>query len=66
MVMESHIPQVDSRFVPEAERLAEAPEADTAQGAVDVREHRNPDWGRVKEVLHAWVGAAGDRSFHDL
>jgi hypothetical protein len=27
-----------------------------------VREHRNPDWGRVEEALHAWEGAAGDRS----
>ena len=62
MVMEGHVPQVDRRFAPEAERLAEALEADTAQAAVDVREHRNPDWGRVKEVLHAWEGAAGDRS----
>ncbi|WP_326771473.1 hypothetical protein [Streptomyces sp. NBC_01445] len=38
-------------------------EADTAQAAVDVCEHRNPDWGRVEEALHAWEGAAdGDRS----
>ncbi|MGC0342558.1 FUSC family protein [Streptomyces sp. SLBN-8D4] len=62
MVMESHVPRVDSRFAPEAERLAEALEADTARAAVDVREHRNPDWGRVEEALHAWAGAAGDRS----
>ncbi|MFB7310637.1 FUSC family protein [Streptomyces sp. NPDC056192] len=63
MLMESHVPRADSRFVPEAERLAEALEADTAQAAVDVREHRNPDWGRVEEALHAWEGAAaGDRS----
>lgn len=47
---------------PEAERFAEALEADTARAAVDVREHRNPDWGRVEEALHAWEGAAGDRS----
>ncbi|WP_329253526.1 FUSC family protein [Streptomyces canus] len=62
MVMESHVPRADSRFGPEAERLAEAVEADTAQAAVDVREHRNPDWGRVEDALHAWEGAAGDRS----
>ncbi|MFJ2396373.1 FUSC family protein [Streptomyces sp. NPDC087843] len=63
MLMESHVPQADSRSGPEAERFAEALEADTAQAAVDVREHRNPDWGRVEEVLHAWEGAAdGDRS----
>ncbi|MFI5634408.1 FUSC family protein [Streptomyces sp. NPDC051664] len=63
MLMESHVPRDDSRFVPEAERLAEALEADTAQAAVDVREHRNPDWGRVEDALHAWEGAAaGDRS----
>ncbi|RPK43022.1 hypothetical protein EES37_17710 [Streptomyces sp. ADI91-18] len=48
----------DSRPVPEAERLAEALEADTAQAAVDVREHRNPQWARVEEALHAWKGAA--------
>ncbi|MET7735830.1 FUSC family protein [Streptomyces sp. NPDC005402] len=63
MLMESHVPQSDSRSTPEAERLAEALEADTAQGAVDVREHRNPDWGRVEEALDAWDGAAaGERN----
>ncbi|MFE6958395.1 FUSC family protein [Streptomyces sp. NPDC057696] len=63
MLMESDVPRADSRFVPEAERFADALEADTAQAAVDVREHRNPDWGRVEEALHAWEGAAdGDRS----
>ncbi|MEX1655284.1 FUSC family protein [Streptomyces pseudovenezuelae] len=63
MLMESHVPQADSRSTSEAERLAEAMEADTAQAAVDVREHRNPDWGRLEEALHAWDGtAAGDRS----
>ncbi|MCL6732320.1 FUSC family protein [Streptomyces neyagawaensis] len=63
MLMESHVPRVDSRSAPEAERLAEALEADTAQAADDVREHRNPDWGRrVEEALHAWEGAAGDPS----
>lgn len=62
MVMESHVPRGDSRFGPEAERLAEALEADTAQAAVDVREHRDPHWGRVEEALHAWEGAAGDQS----
>ncbi|MFE0477283.1 FUSC family protein [Streptomyces sp. NPDC058947] len=62
MLMESHVPRAESRLVPEAERLAEALEADTAQAAVDVREHRNPDWGRVEEALHAWEGATGDRS----
>ncbi|MEU9384171.1 FUSC family protein, partial [Streptomyces sp. NPDC048279] len=63
MLMESHVPRADGRFVSEAERFAEALEADTAQAAVDVREHRNPDWGRVEEALHAWEDAtAGDRS----
>ncbi|MFE5046257.1 FUSC family protein [Streptomyces sp. NPDC056637] len=63
MLMESDVAGADSRFVPEAERFADALEADTAQAAVDVREHRNPDWGRVEEALHAWEGAAdGDRS----
>ncbi|MGW6403052.1 FUSC family protein [Streptomyces sp. NPDC055134] len=63
MLMESDVPRADSRFVPEAERFAEALEADTAQAAVDVREHRNPDWARVEEALHAWEdAAAGDRS----
>ncbi|WP_306189046.1 FUSC family protein [Streptomyces sp. MK5] len=62
MLMESHVPRAESRFIPEAERFAEALEADTEQAAVDVREHRNPDWGRVEEALHAWEGAAGDRS----
>jgi uncharacterized membrane protein YccC len=46
MLMESHVPRAGSRFAPEAERFAEALEADTARAAVDVREHRNPDWGR--------------------
>ncbi|MFD6925771.1 FUSC family protein [Streptomyces sp. NPDC059944] len=63
MLMESHVPRADSRFVPEAERFAEALETDTAKAAVDVREHRNPDWGRVEEVLHTWEdAAAGSRS----
>ncbi|GAA2926541.1 FUSC family protein [Streptomyces mexicanus] len=62
MLTESHVPQTDSRFVPEAERLADALEADTAQAAADVREHRNPEWGRVQEALHAWEGTAGNRS----
>ncbi|MFI8306645.1 hypothetical protein ACIF80_25035 [Streptomyces sp. NPDC085927] len=53
MLMESHVPRADSRFVPEAERFAEVLEANTAKAAVDVREHRNPDWGRVEEALHA-------------
>ncbi|MFF8474265.1 FUSC family protein [Streptomyces sp. NPDC015414] len=63
MLMESHVPGADSRFVSEAERLAEALETDTSQAAVAVREHRNPDWGRVEEALHAWEDvAAGDGS----
>lgn len=62
MLMESHVPREDGRVVPEAERFAEALESDTAQAAVDLREHRNPDWGRVEEALHAWEGGVGDRS----
>ncbi|MET9392864.1 FUSC family protein [Streptomyces sp. NPDC006624] len=63
MLLESHVPRAGSRFAPDAERLAEALEADTAQAAEDVREHRNPDWGRrVEEALDAWEGTAGDRS----
>ncbi|MET8076352.1 FUSC family protein [Streptomyces sp. NPDC005303] len=62
MLMESHVPQADSRFVPEAERFAEALETATEKAAVDVREHRNPDWERVEEALHAWEDAAGNRS----
>lgn len=56
MLMESHVSPADSRFVPEAERFAEAQEADT-------RQHGNPDWGRLEGALHAWEdAAAGDRS----
>ncbi|MFC9233513.1 hypothetical protein ACFTZI_31885 [Streptomyces decoyicus] len=63
MLMESHVLRADSSFVPEPEQLAGALEADTAQAAVDVRQHRNPDRGRVEGVLHAWEDAAsGDRS----
>ncbi|MFI9566693.1 FUSC family protein [Streptomyces rishiriensis] len=62
MLMESHAPSAESRFLPEAERFAHALEADSAQAAVDLREHRNPDWGRVEEALHTWETAAGDRS----
>ncbi|MGW0148844.1 FUSC family protein [Streptomyces sp. NPDC003333] len=58
MLMESHVPRADSPFAAEAERLAEALEADTEQAAEDVREHRNPDWGRVEEALRAWQGSA--------
>ncbi|MFJ5074349.1 FUSC family protein [Streptomyces sp. NPDC088553] len=63
MLMESHVPRAGNRPVPEAKRFAEALEADTAQAAVDVREHRNPEWERVEEALHAWEGPApGDGS----
>ncbi|MFD8234767.1 FUSC family protein [Streptomyces sp. NPDC059696] len=62
MLMESHVPRADSRVVPEAERFADALEADTAQAADDVRGHRNPDWGRVAQALHTWEGDAGNRS----
>jgi uncharacterized membrane protein YccC len=58
MLMESSVPRADSRFVPEAERFAEALEADTEQAAADLRVHRNPDWGRVEEALRAWEGSA--------
>ncbi|MFJ9761670.1 FUSC family protein [Streptomyces sp. NPDC101149] len=60
MLLESHVPRADGHFVPTAERFAEALEADTTQAAVDVREHRNPDWGRVEEALHAWEGTAAE------
>ncbi|MER6270238.1 FUSC family protein [Streptomyces sp900105755] len=59
MLMEGHVPRAESRSVPEAERFAEALETDTAKAAAAVREHRNPDWGRVEEALHAWKEAAG-------
>lgn len=62
MLMESQPPPADSRSGPESKRFAEALEADTAQAAANVREHRNPEWRRVKEVLHAWDGAAEDPS----
>ncbi|MDR6981095.1 putative membrane protein YccC [Streptomyces sp. 3330] len=62
MLMESHVPRADGRPVPEAERFAEALEADTEQAAVDVREHRNPDWGHLDKAFRAWEGAAGDPS----
>ncbi|MFE1378071.1 FUSC family protein [Streptomyces sp. NPDC058740] len=62
-LMESLVPRADSRSAPEAERFAGALEADTAQAAVDVREHRNPEWERMEEALHAWRGSpAGDGS----
>lgn len=57
-LMENHIPQADNPFALEAEGLAEALETDTAQAATDMREHRNPDWGRVEKVLKAWKGAS--------
>ncbi|MFF5784744.1 FUSC family protein [Streptomyces sp. NPDC012693] len=62
MLMVSAVPRAGGPFAPEAEQLAEALEADVAQAAVDVREHRNPDWGRVEEALHAWPDAAVDRN----
>ncbi|MFJ4851489.1 FUSC family protein [Streptomyces sp. NPDC088733] len=62
MLMESHVPRADGRSFPEAERLAAALEADTAQAADDVREHKTPDWRRVEEALHEWENAAEDRS----
>ncbi|MEU6676715.1 FUSC family protein [Streptomyces sp. NPDC046925] len=62
MLMENLVPRADSPSAPEAKRLAEALEADTAQAAIDLREHRNPHVGRVEEALHAWPEAAVDRS----
>jgi hypothetical protein len=62
MLGEGQSPRTDRRLDPESKRFAAALEADTAQAAANVREHRNPDWRRVKEALHAWDGAAGDRS----
>ncbi|MFD6925692.1 FUSC family protein [Streptomyces sp. NPDC059944] len=62
MLMESHVPPADGRAFPEAERFADALERDTAQAALDVREHRNPEWGHVEEALQAWEDpAAGNR-----
>ncbi|MGY5044253.1 FUSC family protein [Streptomyces sp. 900105755] len=62
MLMEGHVPRAGNGSVPEAERFAEALETDTAKSAAAVREHRNPDWGRVEEALHAWEKAAGKGS----
>ncbi|MFC9343953.1 FUSC family protein [Streptomyces sp. NPDC057020] len=62
ILMESVVPQAGSPSAPEAERFAEALEADTAQAAVDVREHRNPEWERVEEALHEWPVAATGRN----
>lgn len=62
MLMESHVPRDGGHHVSEAERFAEALEADTARAAADVREHRNPDWGRVDEALRAWEATAGKES----
>ncbi|MFE4216183.1 FUSC family protein [Streptomyces sp. NPDC056844] len=56
-LMENQIPQADRSSAVEAEGLAEALETDTAQAAADMREHRNPDWGRVERVLQTWEGA---------
>lgn len=62
MLMEGHAPRADSRSAPEAKRFAEALETDTAKAAAAVREHRNPEWGRVAEALHAWEEAAADKA----
>ncbi|WP_073502369.1 FUSC family protein [Actinacidiphila paucisporea] len=62
MVMESHAPRAGGRSVGASERFADALEADTAQAATDVREHRNPDWRRVDEALRGWDGAAAEGS----
>ncbi|MFJ8158546.1 FUSC family protein [Streptomyces sp. NPDC094468] len=62
MLMEGHVPRDGGHHVAGAERFAEALEADTARAAADVREHRNPDWGRVDEALRAWEATAGKGS----
>ncbi|MEH0407051.1 FUSC family protein [[Kitasatospora] papulosa] len=56
-LMENRVPQDDNPFALQAEGLAKALETDTAQAAADMREHRNPDWGRVENALQAWEGA---------
>ncbi|MFE7362183.1 FUSC family protein [[Kitasatospora] papulosa] len=60
-LMENRVPQDDNPFALQAEGLAKALETDTAEAAADMREHRNPDWGRVENALQAWEGA-GARS----
>jgi uncharacterized membrane protein YccC len=60
-LMQNHVPQDEDPSASEAKGLANALEADTAQAAADMREHRNPDWGRVEGALRAWDGA-GARS----
>ncbi|MET8713218.1 FUSC family protein [Streptomyces sp. NPDC004735] len=60
-LMENRVPQDDNPFALQAEGLANALETDTAEAAADMREHRNPDWGRVENALQAWEGA-GARS----
>ncbi|MEU8717288.1 FUSC family protein [Streptomyces sp. NPDC048663] len=62
MLMEGHVPRDGGHHVSGAERFAEALEAETARAAADVREHRNPDWGRVDEALRAWEATAGKGS----
>ncbi|MEW2603231.1 MULTISPECIES: FUSC family protein [Streptomyces] len=56
-LMENRVPQDDNPFALQAEGLANALETDTAEAAADMREHRNPDWGRVENALQAWEGA---------
>ncbi|MEV0023899.1 FUSC family protein [Streptomyces atroolivaceus] len=60
-LMENRVPQDDNPFALEAEGLAKALETDTAQAAADMREHREPDWGRVEKALQAWEGAGARR-----
>ncbi|MET9127145.1 FUSC family protein [Streptomyces sp. NPDC004528] len=62
MLMESYVPRDGGQYVSEAERYAEALEADTARAAADLREHRNLEWGRVDEALRAWGDTAGKES----
>ncbi|MFG2660148.1 FUSC family protein [Streptomyces sp. NPDC048425] len=62
MLLESHLPDSDdARPVPQAARLADAVETDTAHAARNLREGRDLKWEHVAGVLDEWDTDGGEQ-----
>ncbi|MET7928817.1 FUSC family protein [Streptomyces sp. NPDC005349] len=62
MLLESHLPDGDdARPVPQAARLADALETDTAHAARNLREGHDLKWEHVADVLDEWDTDGGEQ-----